>query len=199
MAITRPCLDTDDPAAVALYLQALAFDAEQQLNVMRAGLIDTGSRGGQIIRITANDVTFATATVASQIFLEAPSTFDLFEVPDDATGLWAFGFTVRCDPTGAKTLNSWRHCDARAGYTDTFGDFVQLANAVDTEYESNSATLTGLNASGTFVIPEGLEVGFPDVRLYFTHSNAASTMEILTLSNLWCFKIASHDQLVINA
>jgi hypothetical protein len=198
VAITRPCLDTDDPAAVGLYLQALAFDAEAQFTSYADQMSSTDLDAAVILRITANYTPFVGA--ADQIFLNATTTFDVFESNNNPTGLWAFGFTVLSDPLGAKTATTLRQAIAEAGYTDSFGDWHILSTIYDVEFESNAATRTTLNASGTFSVPEGLEdIGMPDVRLYFSWSNAASNMEILAQSTMWWYHISAHDQLVINA
>lgn len=198
MAITRPCPDSDDPAAIALYLQALAFDAEAQLNSYSAALASQGAQGGLIQRITANTTFVAQAPTSHPIFLASPTTFDLAVAPDDSTGLWAYGFNVLTDPVGVKNANFFRHVDCRAGYTDSFGDFQQLSNVKDTEWESNSAALTSLNASGTFVMPQDQNI-FPEIQLFFSYVNAGSNMEILAQSLLWMFRISSFNQVVISA
>lgn len=199
MAITRACPDSDDPAAIALYLQALAFDAEAQLNSYSASLASQAAQGGFIQRITANTTFVAQAPVSHQPFIVAPTTYDMFTQPDDATGLWAFGFTVRCDPVGAKNVNNFRNADCQAGYTDNFGDFQSLGQVRDVQWESNSAPLTSLNASSTFVVPQGRDIFFPDVRLNFAYVNAASNMEVLANSILWAFRISSFNQVVVSA
>lgn len=200
MAITRPCLDSDDPAAISLYLQALAFDAEEQFTSYATQMSSTNQDAAFIVRITANYNTFATDTVPDQVFLNAPFTFDALKANNNPTGLWAFGFTLLTDPLGAKTAQSFRQAVAEGGYVDSFGDWNVLATINDAEFESNAALRTTMNASGTFVVPEGREdIGFPEVRVYFTYSNAGSNMEILAQSTMWWFHISTHDQLVINA
>lgn len=196
MAITRPCLDTVDPAAVGLYLQALAFDAEEQFTSYANAMSSTDQDAAVLIRITANYTPFVGAP--DQIFLSAATTYDVFESNDNPTGLWAFGFTVLSDPLGAKTATTLRQAIAEAGYTDSFGDWHILSTIYDVQFESNAATRTTLNASGTFVIPEGIDI-FPEVRLYFSWSNAASNMEILAQSTMWWYHVSTHNQLVINA
>lgn len=202
MAIDRPCLTGGDPAAVALYLQALAFDVEAQFSAAASGLAENTANpiAGQLTRITTNFVTNATASVPDQIFLDSAGnpTDDYLEFGDgDASGLWAYGFTVRCDPTGVKTLTTFRACSSLAGYTDNFGNFVQTARILDVQFESNSAALTRLNGSGTFVIPQGLGISFPTFNTGFTFSNAGSTMEILAQSTFWAYKVTGFNQIVV--
>lgn len=195
------CLDDADPAAVALYLQAegLAIDAaldgiSDSLDTFNMRPTFTGvttaisgpasTVGESQFPITSWSLGYSNFTTLP-VGGSAPGGFRL-RVPK--TGWFGYGVYANMQATGALTALSRRTLFAKATLQAS-GTSMLLSQAVWRTVETSTAGGEFLVAGdGSFYATVGQTV---DVEGYWSHTNAASTVQVNAGARLWCHFIGS--------
>lgn len=198
------CLSPDDYGAVALYMQDQAIIIDNVLDAISDDL-DTFNLRPSFTGITTSiagpnatlgEQVFplaATWTISSINFTPTPSTAATggFRVTIPKTGWYNYGCYANLAATGAITALSRRTLYARATRQAT-GISTLLSQAVFRTIDTNTGGEFLVASDAAFYATAGQTV---DVEGYWSHSNAASTVQVNIGARLWCHYIGSGVQI----
>ena len=191
-----PCPSPNDYAALPLYMQRLAEEVEADQVALRsrisaayrppiaiwrrapAGTVGFGSSGMEISFSAADLVFYKYLSLINQ-----PPQMDTFALSVTRPGLWRLGWFANTQATGAVTAGSTRILDVGVGRQDPTGSSKTIVG-VASRYVRETQSFF---ASGEFF---GSDTGFvvdtdPDrysAVFRFTHGNAASTVQVVSIT-----------------
>lgn len=192
------CLDENDPAATALYMQDQAIKIDTLLDgisdqfdlyYLRPSVIaqTTGtagpnsSLGEQIFGLNG------TWTIVYNNFTAPTIIGNGLRITTPKTGWYNYGCYGNLAATGAVTALSRRTLYARAT-KQTTGTSTQLSQAVFRTIDTNTGGEFLVASEATFYATVGTTV---DVEGFWSHTNAASTVQVNSGARLWCNFIGS--------
>lgn len=195
------CLDAEDPAAVALYLQAEALAIDAALDSISDSLDTFNLRPGFTgvtsavsgPNSTSGEIQFPVTGwgLGYSNFAPAPAGGSApggFRLQIPKTGWYGYGVYANMAATGALTALSRRTLFAKATLQAS-GSSTLLSQAVWRTVETSTAGGEFLVAGdGSFYAMIGQTV---DVEGYWSHTNAASTVQVNAGARLWCHFIGS--------
>jgi hypothetical protein len=193
------CLSDTDPAAVALYMQDQALAIDAALDAISDDFDSFYLR--PIFLGTTTAISGPNATLAEQLFpitswsltysnfIPAPTTAASagFRVTVPKTGWYNYGCYANLAATGAITANSRRSLYARATLRIS-GGATQLSQAAWRTVDTNTGGEHLVAGDGSFYATVGTTV---DVEGYWSHANAASTVQVNTGAKIWCHFIGT--------
>lgn len=199
-----PCLDENDPAAVALYMQRLAEEIEADTLGLRSRLSTATRRPTAIWRNFAAGVAFNSAGFSS---LQLNPTDDLVfsnytiagvgprfgesQSMFPAAGIYRIGWSVNMAETGAVTADSFRWCQFFVYERIPTGSRVvaEFSRRVQAE---GIAGGNFFGASGCALIGSGYQRY--SMQAVLTHGNVASTMQVPAGGfTAWLTQVGSDD------
>ena len=186
------CLDDEDYAAIALYMQGQGLIIDTALSqisnsldtfylrpsvvAQTTGVAGPASSGGeQLFGLSGNWAltysNFTPVTISSGVRITIPRT-----------GWYTYGCYGNLQTTGAVTALSRRTLYARAT-RQTVGVSAQLSQAVFRTVDTNTGGEFLVASSASFYATEETVV---DIEGYWSHTNAASLVQVNSGARLWC-------------
>lgn len=191
------CLDDDDPAAVALYIQAEALAIDTLLDGISDSFDATYLRPGFTGATTIVNGPIASGgeaqfglngwALTSSNFLPAPTATLGFQFTVPRTGWWESGLYLNAQASGAVTVNSRRTAYNRVYRVAATGN-VLIGEGVWRTYDTNTGGEFLVVSGTSFYAAAGTAVR---VLPQWSHTNAASTVQVNAGAKLWCFYIGS--------
>ena len=207
-----PCPDTTDAAALALYMQRLAFAVEGELVDQRTRIRKAYRPPCAVWRSTSTSGPI-TSSGFSQLLLDRNAlvfnNYDLGTVPGftilpeigrsnktfSEAGEWTIGMSAKMTETGAVSFGTERKIQAIVYQVTPNGEVIKgrMDRTCITNHTDANEWLT---VSGTFTIGDDFQNWY--WQGLFTHTNAASTVQI-TAGDLivWAYKLSSADQIEV--
>lgn len=193
------CLGEEDYAAVALYMQDQALAIEAALVDISDDLA-SGFLRPSVVAVTTTvsgpqssgseqiyDLT-ATWTMSYENYTVDPSIISAgVRLTIPRTGWYAYGAYANIAATGAVTALSRRTLYARAT-REAVGVSTQLSQASFRTIDTNTGGEFLIASDASFYATIGTTV---DVEAAWSHTNAASTVQVNTGAKLWCHFIGS--------
>lgn len=198
-----PCLDDEDYAAVALYMQRLALETEAVI-VAQQTEVDTVlnpptdiyttvnntspvSSGEQILDFSVSNTTkFQNYTPIQSPLFNAPFNGNVNTFP--GPGIYQIGFFVNSQATGALTAASARQVRMVVQKVTGTGQTV----AYEFVRRIQDTSIAGGDFFGTGgVFSVGADFNQYSILLFFSHENVASTMFVAAGAIAWRTRIGS--------
>jgi hypothetical protein len=183
------CLDPQDYAAIALYMQDQGLAMDAALDGISDGFDSFRLRPGFLSTSNANQ---AFASGATGSFGASTVTYSNMAVTNvtfvtPRAGWWQYGANVNMVATGAVTANSMRRLNVSALMT-TVGPQQTLSPTSDLGFETNTAGEWLACSAGTFY---ALAARTVSIVAQTIHANAASTVNNMAGARTWCYFIGS--------
>lgn len=184
-----PCLDGDDYAAYAIYMQCLAESLDNKFTQQQDSLNDFLNRPASVWTRTTTQTGIINSLALTDLQLlfifETESQVNWPGVPTsnpqipNVRGWWHVGLTVNVQASGAVNADTVRMLFLRgdAVVNEAGAVTTNYVNLIDEVWESNSGNGENLTVQGTVFQP-----GFDEIFLqgYLVHQNTSSTLTMTT-------------------
>lgn len=187
------CLDGEDYAAIALYMQDQAVKIDDALDSISDQFDTFYGRPAALWTSTVSTTMSAVYPVYSSFTINSivysnftVPAFTLVTIP--RTGWYQYGSNANMTPTGAVTAGSVRRLRVTA-QLQTIGPDTTLSSTEDESFETNTGGGEWLVVSGgTFYAKAGASVS---LNAEVAHGNAASSLRVEIGARVWLYYIGS--------